>query len=56
MREAFSKIKTRQLVGDFLTIVFIGFLMMASLVASEYWFSGDAMNDFGNKKILEASR
>ena len=56
MSEASSKINIRQLAGDVLTIVFVGFLMIASLVASEYWLSGETINDSGNKKILATSR
>ena len=56
MKEALSKIKIKQLAGDVLTIVFVGFLMFASLIAFEYWFSGEATNDSGDKKILATSR
>ena len=53
MKEGLGKINLRQLTGDFLTIVLVGFLMFASLIAFEYWFSGEAKSDFGNNKIFK---
>jgi hypothetical protein len=57
MKRAFSKIKIRQLAGDILTIVFVGFLMVASLLVYEHWLGGEANSNSGDieNKIIESS-